>query len=188
MLCAPLVVFAVLGIFIRCGPRACIPPLLQELRGDVPGGGGASRAWSAIKRDRFFTHDPGASLKAALWSLLVAAMDLLSNFMLLILLARDAPNGMFFVALASLISTATVDVLACCHCFTRPGNLRFVWLYILESQELDPEWRQWRDIGKASGSLRRIKLFKLFKAATNNAPSYYVQVYFGATKRARVWP
>jgi hypothetical protein len=178
MLCTPLLVFAVLAAFIRCGPRVCIPPLLQELRGDMPDGGGVSRAWSAIKRDRFFTHDPGVSLKAALWSLLVAAMDQLSNVMLLILLSSDAPNGMFVVALVSLVSTLTADVLACCRFFMRPSNLRFVWLYILECQELDPEWRQWKSMGKAQGALRRIKLFKLFKAATNNAPSYYVQVQF----------
>ena len=82
---------------------------------------------------------------------------------------------MFGVALTSLVATVGADVLACCRLFRRLGNLRFAWLYVLECQELDPEWRQWKKTGRAHVAFG-IQAFKLSKALTNSAPSYYVQV------------
>jgi hypothetical protein len=179
MLCAPLLVVLLLALFIRCAPKACIPPLLESLRPDFEADPAARPgAWSNVRKGSFLAFDPGESLKAALWALTVAAMDLLSNMILLVLLSREAPYGMFWVAATSLASTTVLDLVVCCRLFTNLGNVRFFWLYILECQELDPEWRKWKNEGKgrARSALRRIKAFKLIKSVTNNAPAYYVQV------------
>ena len=129
--------------------------------------------FSKLAESRFFQANCNSSLKAALWTLVVAGMDLFSNATMLILLSTSAPYYMFDVALASLVVSLLADVALCCRFMTHMGNLPRVWLYVLECQEVDPLWQD-HDDSKHTAFL--IKSCKVFKSFVNTVPAFYVQV------------
>ena len=149
MIFAPFSIALVLFWFIRYGPERCIPtgsvftPLRSsDLLPVMP-----SKAWEDFKNSEFLEPNSCKSLKAAAFTLLTASLDVLSNIQMLILLSRDAPHGMYIAQLVSVLVTLVVDG---AMCWIRPGapkhdlsgaqNLQYVWLYMLECQELDPAW------------------------------------------------
>ena len=137
MLFAPIFTSFVLCCFFLCkGCNLFIPPGLDELM--------VNAQWEELLTAAF-SPDARKSFPAAIWSLLLAANDIISNIQLLILLHSDAPFFLYTVALTSMLVTIVVDVLLCTRLFSDLPNLIYLWMYVLECPELDPKWQEQDD-------------------------------------------